>query len=98
MNFISVSPLRLIYLQPSVDPSPTHFFGEFPGLGLALVPDIVFPEAERMQQKYRFKFLPWSGFEPRTLQSDDRKRYHSTTAHAMAYIHDTYIVIVGLLH
>ena len=30
----------------SVDPSLTHFLGEFPGLGLALVPDVVVPEAE----------------------------------------------------
>src|SRR6218665_3873234 len=30
----------------SVDPSLTHFFGEFPGLGLALVPDVVVPEAD----------------------------------------------------
>ena len=30
----------------SVDPSLTHFLGEFPGLELALVPDAVVPEAE----------------------------------------------------
>src|SRR6218665_1514920 len=30
----------------SVDPSLTHFLGECPGLGLALVPDDVVPEAE----------------------------------------------------
>src|SRR6218665_2692497 len=30
----------------SVDPSFTHFLGEFQGLGLALVPDVVVPEAE----------------------------------------------------
>src|SRR6218665_1652261 len=30
----------------SVDPSLTHFLGEFPGLGLVLVPDLVVPEAE----------------------------------------------------
>src|SRR6218665_3900181 len=29
----------------SVDPSLTHFLGEFPGFGLALVPDVVVPEA-----------------------------------------------------
>src|SRR6218665_2579854 len=29
----------------SVNPSLTHFLGEFPGLGLALVPDVVVPEA-----------------------------------------------------
>src|SRR6218665_1763777 len=28
-NFIRVSSLRLMYLQPSVDPSLTHFLGEF---------------------------------------------------------------------
>src|SRR6218665_2929085 len=42
----------------SVDPSLTYFLGEFPGLGLALVPDVVVPEAE---QKTRSKFLPWPG-------------------------------------
>ena len=30
----------------SVDPSLTHFLGEFPGLGLALVPNVVVPEAD----------------------------------------------------
>jgi len=38
-----------MYLHPSLDPSfrPTRFFGEFPGLGLALVLDVVVPEASR---------------------------------------------------
>src|SRR6218665_250123 len=31
----------------SVDPSLTHFLGEFPGLGLVLVPNVVVPEAEQ---------------------------------------------------
>ena len=31
----------------SVDPSLTHLLGEFPGLGLALVPDVVVPEVEQ---------------------------------------------------
>src|SRR6218665_3465620 len=31
----------------SVDPSLSHFLSEFPGLGLALVPDVVVPEAEQ---------------------------------------------------
>src|SRR6218665_2507101 len=31
----------------SVDPSLTHSLGEFPGLGLALVLDVVVPEAEQ---------------------------------------------------
>jgi len=29
----------------SVDPSLTYFLGEFPGLEVALVPDVVVPEA-----------------------------------------------------
>src|SRR6218665_2962582 len=47
LNFIRVSSLRLMYLHPSVDTSLTHFFGVFPCLGLALVPDVVVPEAEQ---------------------------------------------------
>src|SRR6218665_2290508 len=31
----------------SVDPSLTHFLGDFPGLELALVPDVVVSEAEQ---------------------------------------------------
>src|SRR6218665_2358925 len=31
----------------SVDSSLAHSFGEFPGLGLAMVPDVVVPEAEQ---------------------------------------------------
>src|SRR6218665_131721 len=31
----------------SVDHPLTHFLGEFPGLGLALVPDVVVPQAEQ---------------------------------------------------
>src|SRR6218665_1743321 len=46
-----ISIVFLIYGQRiaihSVDPSLTHFLGEFPGLGLALVPDVVVPEAEQ---------------------------------------------------
>ena len=36
-----------MYLHPSVDPSLTHLLGEFQGLGLALVLDVVVPEAEQ---------------------------------------------------
>ena len=32
-------------------------------------------------QIFVFKFLPRPVFEPRTLQSNGRERYHSTTAH-----------------
>jgi len=62
---------------------------EFPGLELALVPDLVVPEAEqgmRMKQKSRFKFLPWPGFESRTSQSNGRKRYHSIMVHHPKYL------------
>src|SRR6218665_45084 len=80
LNFIRVSSLRLVYLHPLVDLSLTHFSGEFPDLGLALGTDVVVPEAEqlgvRMKQKSRFKFRPWSGLEPRNLQSDGQERYH----------------------
>src|SRR6218665_3627137 len=44
----------------SIDPSLAD--GEFQGLGLSLVPDVVVPEAEygvRIKQKSHFKFLPW---------------------------------------
>src|SRR6218665_2898885 len=44
LNFIHVSSLWLMYLHPSVDPSLTHFLGEYPGLRLALVPNVVVPE------------------------------------------------------
>src|SRR6218665_240111 len=55
----------------SVDPSLTHFLGEFPGLGLALVPDVVVPEAEQRCAWSR-KLDPISALavvEPRTLAS-----------------------------
>src|SRR6218665_1955202 len=43
----------------SVDPSLPHFLGEFPGLGLALVPDVVVPEADSGAiRKTPSKFLP----------------------------------------
>ena len=47
LNFIRVSLLRLMYLHPFGRPSLTHFLGEFPGLGLALEPGVVVPEAEQ---------------------------------------------------
>ena len=59
----------------SIDPSLAD--GEFPGLGLALVPDVVVSEdGVRMKQKSRFKFQPWPGFELRTLQYNGRERYY----------------------
>ena len=64
LNFIRVSSLWLMYLHPPVDPSLTHFIGEFPGLGLALVPRCCGPRGgaiARMKPKSRFKCLPWPG-------------------------------------
>src|SRR6218665_1546294 len=55
----------------SVDPSLTHFLGEFPGLGLALVPDVVVPEAEQWYAWSRnsIQISALAGVEPRTLAS-----------------------------
>src|SRR6218665_2414327 len=44
--FIRVLSLRRRICTHSVDPSLTHCLCEFPGLGLALIPDVVVPEAE----------------------------------------------------
>ena len=60
-----------------IDPSLAD--GEFPGLGLALVPDVVVPEAEHgvhRKQKSRFKLLPWPGFEPWTSKPGTSNGYH----------------------
>src|SRR6218665_2613588 len=62
----------------SVDPSLTHFLGEFAGLGLALVPDIVVPEAEQWcawSRNLDLNFCP-GRVEPRTLAYSGRERYH----------------------
>jgi len=78
LAFFRVSSLRLTHLHPfrhSIDPSLAD--GEFPGLGLALVPDVVVSEdGVRMKQKSRFKFQPWPGFELRTSQYNGRERYY----------------------
>src|SRR6218665_349827 len=55
----------------SVDPSLTNFLGEFPGLGRALVPDVVVPEAEQRCAWSR-KLIQISALamiQPRTLTS-----------------------------
>src|SRR6218665_2022629 len=44
LGFIRVSSSRPTYLHPLVNLSLTHFLGEFPGLRLALVPDVVVTE------------------------------------------------------
>src|SRR6218665_3486502 len=48
----------------SVDHSLTHFLGEFPGLEMALVPDVVVPEAEQRcawSRKLDSNFCPGRG-------------------------------------
>ena len=58
----------------SADPSLTHFIGEFPDLGLALVPDVVVPEAgsgvHGAENSIQISAL--AGVEPRTLALDYR--------------------------
>ena len=79
LDFIRVSSLRPTYLHP---------FGRFftyslvrwvsrlvTGSGTQCCGPIGGAEL-RMKQKSRFKSLPWPRFEPRTLQSGDRERYH----------------------
>ena len=58
----------------SVDPSLTHFLGEFPGLGLALAPDVVVPEADSGTRgaKNSIQISALAGVEPRTLESRGR--------------------------
>src|SRR6218665_2882618 len=66
----------------SVDPSLTHFLGEFPELGLALVPNVVVPEAEQRcawSRKLDPNFCPGRGrtsdlgiYRPRMLPLDYR--------------------------
>ena len=57
----------------SVDPSLTRFLGEFPGLGLALVPDAVVPEAEQRcaWSKNSIQISALAGVEPRHLAAAD---------------------------
>src|SRR6218665_60395 len=56
----------------SVDPSLTHFLGEFPGLGLVLVPDVVVPEADigAHGAENSIQISALAGVEPRTLALD----------------------------
>src|SRR6218665_3993899 len=59
----------------SVHPSLIHSLGEFPGLELALVSDVVVHEAEQQcawSRKLDPNFCPGRGIEPRTLASSGR--------------------------
>src|SRR6218665_3526437 len=47
LNFNRVSSLRPMYRHPFGRPFTYSLLGEFPGLGLALVPDVVVSEAEQ---------------------------------------------------
>ena len=62
----------------SVDPSLTHFLGEFPGFGLALVPDVVVPEADSGAHgaENSIQISALAGVEPRTLASSGRGCCH----------------------
>src|SRR6218665_1405291 len=67
-----------IRLFHSVDPSLTHFLGEFPGLGLALVPDVEVPEADSGAHgaENLIQISALAGLEPRTLASSGRGCCH----------------------
>ena len=58
----------------SVDPSLIHILGEFPGLGLALVPDVVVPEADSGAHgaENLIQISALAMVEPRTLALDYR--------------------------
>src|SRR6218665_3659118 len=55
----------------SVEPSLTHFLGEFPGLGLALLPAVVVREADSgaHEAENSIQISALAGEEPRTLAS-----------------------------
>src|SRR6218665_3829665 len=52
-----------------------YFLGEFPGLGLALVPDVVVPEADSGAHgaENSIQISALAGVEPRTLASSGRR-------------------------
>src|SRR6218665_1943022 len=62
----------------SVDPSLTHFLSEFPGLGLALVPNAVVPEADSGAHgaDNSIQISALAGVEPQTLASSGRGCCH----------------------
>src|SRR6218665_1410405 len=90
LDFIRVSSLRPTYLHPFGRPITYSRLGNFPGLGLALWYPMLWSQRPRaevcMKQKSRFRFLPWPGFEPRTLHFNDREHYHLTTMQPLCLI------------
>src|SRR6218665_2082033 len=78
-----ISIVFLLYVRlianHSVDPSLARFLGEFPCLGLALVPDVVVPEAEQRctwSRKLQIQISALAGVEPRTLAFSGRGCCH----------------------
>jgi len=76
LDFIRVFPLRPMYLHPfgrPLNPSLTHFLGEFPDLVLPLEPDVVVPEAEHYRgvhgAEISIQIFALAWVEPRTLES-----------------------------
>ena len=68
LDFIRVFLYDWRICTHSVNPSLTHFLGEFPGLGLALVPNVVVPEAEQgctWSRNLIFEFCPGRGLNLR---------------------------------
>ena len=64
LDFIRVSSLRPTYMHPFDRPFTYSLLGEFPGMGLALGPDVVVPEAEEgcaWSRNLDNKFLTWPG-------------------------------------
>src|SRR6218665_3982888 len=62
------------FFTADVSPPFTHFLGEFPGLGLALVPDAVVPEADSGAHgaENSIQISALAGVESHTLASSGR--------------------------
>ena len=89
LDFISISTLRPTYLHPFGRPFTCSLFRRVSRLGTDTGIRSCGPRGGTdvcMKQKSRFKFLLWPGFEPRTLQSTGRERYHKTTARLLCSI------------
>src|SRR6218665_4050606 len=71
LDFNRVSSLRPMYRHPFGRPFTYSFLGEFSGLGLALVPDVVVQDADSgahgAENSIQISVL--AGVEPRTLAS-----------------------------
>src|SRR6218665_2823083 len=74
LDFNRVSSLRPTYRHPFVRPFTYSLLGEFPGLELALVPDVVVPKAGSGAHgaENSIQISALAGVEPRTLALDYR--------------------------